>query len=355
MDQRSNLSVKHFAMPRFLANWEVESDLTLPSEKPFVRYDHPNSLYTVFLRNIPELRNDQAYLSMQFIFDAPSLSDAKAVGEEQAKEFLDYLCFSSNIRIRLRTLLQIFNWEPSTNGMREALYYSRPTDNSDAPFEALDNQLLTSLAMLQSHPSNPRLRRALKWFANGVASQYRDDQFAYFWFVIEVVAQVFKQPAKVPDRCPTCRSPLYCESCCATPLHRPYPKQAIEQLFARYCSDPDDSFYRKAIQARNMLMHGDDVHLIEEATDVDFSELTNHLGQFAWIVILNQFAPSLVGKTPMFLQVNGYVRYNLAGAAHINIGFHVNYDNPNPVHFPKVEMSMIRSPRQQPTALELPP
>jgi hypothetical protein len=332
-------------MPRFLANWEVESDLILPPEQRFLRYEHPNSLYTVFFRNISERRNEQAYLSMQFVFDAPSLKEAKTTGEEQAKEFLDYLCFSSNIRIRLRTLLQIFNWEPSTTGMREALYYARPTENSDAPFEVLNDELLSSLAMLQAHPPNPRLRRALKWFANGVASQYRDDQFTYFWFVIEVVAQIAKEPAKVPDRCPTCRGPLYCTACDSTPLHRPYPKQAIEQLFARYCSDPDDSFYRKTIRARNMLLHGDEVHAIEQAIEFDFSDLTNALGRFAWFVLLNQFAPFLVGKRPMFLEVSNYVQYNLTGAAHIEIGLVTNYDNPDPVHFPKVDFSVIKSPR----------
>jgi hypothetical protein len=333
-------------MTRFLANWEVESDLILPPGQPFVRYDHPSSLYNVFLRNIPERRNDQNYLSMQFIFEAPSLSQAKAVGEEQAKEFLDYLSFTANTRIRLRALLQIFNWEPSPTGIREALYYSRSAANSDAPFEALDDQLLATLAMLQTQPANPRLRRALKWFANGVASQYRDDQFAYFWFVIEVVAQIAKDPAKIPDRCPTCRGPLYCTACNSTPLHRPYPKQAIEQLFAQYCSDADDFFYRKATESRNMLLHGDEVHTIENTLDIDFSELTDELGRFAWTVLLYQFAPLLVDKKPTFLQISNYVQYNLSGAAHMQIGFVTNFDNPDPAHFPKVEMTLVSYPRE---------
>jgi hypothetical protein len=339
-------------MPRFLANWEVESDLVLSPGQPFVRYDHPSSAYTVFLRNIPERRNEQTYLSMQFIFDAPALSEAKPIADEQAKEFLDYLTFVSNIRIRLRGLLQIFNWEPPETGMREALYYSRAAANSDAPFEALDQELLTSLAMLQTQAPNPRLRRALKWFANGVSSQYRDDQFSYFWFVVEVVAQIAKDASKVPDRCPTCRTPLYCPSCNSSPLHRPYPKQAIEQLFARYCADDDDLFYRKVAAARNMLLHGDEVHAIEEALDVDFSDLTNALGRFAWTTLLNQFVPLLLDKQPMFLQTSHYIYSNILGSANVHIGFVADFDNPDPAHFPKVEMSLVSYPREQPPNLE---
>jgi hypothetical protein len=78
-------------MTRFLGNWEVESDIILPENIPFLRYDHPASLYTVFLRKVPERPNNQAYLSMQFIFDAPTLMEAKPIGQQLAKEFLDFL------------------------------------------------------------------------------------------------------------------------------------------------------------------------------------------------------------------------------------------------------------------------
>jgi hypothetical protein len=332
-------------MPRFLANWEVESDLILPEGQPFVRHDHPAGTYTAFLRNIPGTRNEHTFLSMQFIFMAPELKQAKALAEEQAKEFIDYLAFASSLKIRLRNLLQIWNWEQPGTFMRECLYWSSPTASSDAPFEALDGTLLETLSLLQAHPSDSRLRRALKWYANGIASPYRDDQFVYFWFVVEVVAQITKEPARVPDKCPTCRTPLYCETSGATPLHRPYPKQAIEQLFARTITDQSDTFYRHASEARNRLMHGDEVHTIEASLQVDFTLLVNTLGRFAWTVLFNQFASSMVGKNPMFLQPNQYVAYNLSGVAHVQFGFVPNFDNPDPAHFPKMEISYKMVPR----------
>jgi hypothetical protein len=245
-------------MTRFLGNWEVETDIILPEGVPFLRYDHPTSTYTVFLRNIPESRNDLTYMSMQVVFDAPDLKEAKAIGQDIAKNFLDYLSLVSNLKVRLRRLFQIFNWEPSSD-IRECLYFSPHSNHDDAPYEVLETKLLESIAFLQKQTLNPRLRRAMKWFANGIASRFPDDQFTFFWFVVELVAQLMKNPSPVPDRCPVCKGPLQCTTCGTTPLHRPYPKQAIEQLFAKYGPKDAGEFYRRASDARNMLMHGDEI------------------------------------------------------------------------------------------------
>jgi len=338
-------------MTRFLGNWEVETDIVLPDGVPFLRYDHPAAAYSVFLRNIPEKRHELTYLSMQIIFDAPSLAEAKTTGEQVAKEFLDHLSFVSNLKARLRDILQIFDCEPGGSGMRDCFYYTRSYSHDDAPYEALEPHLLDTIAMLQAEPINPRLRRALKWLGNGVASSYRDDQFAYFWFVIELVAQLIKNPSPVPDKCPTCRSPLHCDTCGASPLHRPYPKQAIEQLFHKYVTNDPEVLYKRANDARNMLMHGEEVPAIEAALEIDFSTLVDHIGALAWTAIVNQFIPVLMNKRPSFLQTSRYVHMNMSGAAHMQVGFVPNFDNPDPAHFPKVEFSMIPAERQPPESL----
>jgi hypothetical protein len=43
--------------------------------------------------------------------------------------------------------------------VRDCLYFTRSYSHDDAPYEALGSR----------PPINPRLRRALKWFGNGVA------------------------------------------------------------------------------------------------------------------------------------------------------------------------------------------
>jgi len=336
-------------MTKFIANLEVETDITLPPDIPFLCYNHSASAYTVFLRNAHEVRHDLTFLTMQVIFDAPSIQDAKAISKKLAKEFVDYLSLVSNIKVRLRALLHLFNWEPGNRADREAFYFTRSQRHDGAPYDALDQSLLDTIALLQSHPTAPRVQRAIKWFASGVASRSPDDQFTFFWLVVELIAQVIKEPASIPDKCPKCRAPLYCPDCEATPLHRPYPKQAIEQLFLKYCAEEPEEFYRRANDARNMLMHGEEVEAIEAALSMPFSDLVDQLGRLAWISILNQFAPTLVGRSVQLMQTNMYVYMNLTGSAHIQVGFIPNFDNPDPSHFPDIKLTIDNSPRPNPT------
>jgi len=242
----------------------------------------------------------------------------------------------------LRDLRQIFNWEPGNDGNRECYYYTPRGAHDGGPFDALSQALLDSIGMLQAHSPNPRLRRALKWFANGVSSRFYDDQFVYFWLALELIAQNAKEPAPVSDKCPKCQEPLFCEICKTFPTHRPYQKQAIEQLFVKTCADKNQGaeLFRNASEARNMLMHGDEVRAIEEALALQFGDLVDKLGGLAWTCVLNQFASVLLGKRPMFLQPNRYVYMTVGGAAHLHVGFKPNFDNPDPAGFPKIDFTM---------------
>jgi hypothetical protein len=327
-------------MTDFMANWEVESDITLPKSQSFVRYDHPEGKYTIFLRPTPTEKNDPVRMLMQVLFDAPSIAEADDVSEEFGKEFLDYLTFASNLRTRLGKLKHIFNWEPAQQGvMRDAIYFNMsPAD--DAPYEVLDTGLLDTLGFLQSKPVSTRVRRALKWFANGVAAQYQDDKFAFFWFVLEVVALVVKTAAPVPDKCPKCRTPLFCPACNASHLHRPYPKQAIEELFQRLIKDTPDDFFKQVSRARNMLMHGEELRSIEEELRVEFATLVDKMGRLAWIAIVNQFSPVLGGKRVQFIQTSKYVRMNLSFSANFQFGYTPDFENPDPAALPHVQMTM---------------
>ena len=101
-------------MPRFFSSAIGKSKVTSFCRQGRLSYEyhHPASTYTVFLRNINQDRpDDLTFISMQLVFEAPTLVEAKAVGEQFAKEFLDYLAFTTNLKVRLRTLLQIYSWE----------------------------------------------------------------------------------------------------------------------------------------------------------------------------------------------------------------------------------------------------
>ena len=328
-------------MTRVMANWEVESDIILPKGTPFIRYDHPGGAYTVFIRPSHVDGAARSALTLQIIFDAPDLKEASDLSEDLTKEFLDYLTYTSNMRARLGKLQHIFDWEPAATGsmMRHALYF-HTAPGEDAPYEALEPHILDTIKSLQSKSISPRLRRALKWFANGVASQYQDDQFAFFWFAVELIAQIIKNVTPVPDRCPQCHEPLYCQACNATHMHRPYPKQAVEQVFRRYVKSGADEFLKKAMRARNMLMRGDEVHSIEADLGIEFHKLVDAMGHLAWAAIFDQFVPAMAGTKPSFLTKNIYVGMNLHFHADEQVGFTPDFDNPDPATFPKLKISM---------------
>jgi hypothetical protein len=42
-------------MTRIMANREAEADITIPDDAPFLRYEHPQGTYTIFLRKAPHV------------------------------------------------------------------------------------------------------------------------------------------------------------------------------------------------------------------------------------------------------------------------------------------------------------
>jgi hypothetical protein len=57
-------------------------------------------------------------------------------------------------------LLHLFNWEPGNQADREAFYYTRPQPHYEAPYAALNQQLLDTIALLQLYPTVARIGRA---------------------------------------------------------------------------------------------------------------------------------------------------------------------------------------------------
>jgi hypothetical protein len=93
-----------------------------------------------------------------------------------------------------------------------------------------------------------------------------------------------------------------------------------------------------------MLMHGEETSSIEAALKIDFAELVDDMGKIAWVSLVNQFTPVMIGTTPSFIQTSQFVQMNLTGTAHMQVGFIPNFENPDPTHFPKVELTMVTTP-----------
>ena len=172
---------------------------------------------------------DHPILSFQLILPGDDIQGAKDAGISWLNTYLNYLSFATNLPFRINKLIRTIDWTPGLKERDCHQYEKFP--GSELPHAVLDTTVFQSVEKLFTVDATSALRRALKWFSAGVSSEYTDDQFQFFWLVVELVAQITKEPDKVNDLCAVCNQPLYCQTCATHSKHKPYAKQAIKQLF----------------------------------------------------------------------------------------------------------------------------
>ena len=334
-------------MQRFLLDLEVESPATLASGETTLRSVSPiggGVDVTVSVVKISPAQGTAA-LSMQFILDAQNIQDAQDRGLSVARDILRAWSLATSTPFRITAFRRVVDWTP---GLRErdcVLFSHHPAN--ERPHPLLTTKTLVSAVRLTNAPLSATLRRAIRWFANGVASDFVDDQFYYFWLAIELVAIETKAPDKVHDACPKCGCPLHCQACNVSPTHRPYPKQAIQALFLRHVNDRPDEFFRHANAFRNALMNGEDVDHVEQEISVKFEELVNLLGRLAWSALLSttmqkMAATGATGQLPV-LQTNQFINYEF------KVGLNLVVTSRDPEHpslndLPTLDVSILSSP-----------
>lgn len=328
---------------RFLFDFEVEAHGCLREGVGTIRSTHPHGHFEVHISNLAvKAGTDRPLLSVQLIVPGDDIDQLKEPSINLLKEYLHYLTFATNLTYRIHKLIRIIDWTPGLKARQCIQYEDFPGANLPYPF--LENELFGSVEVLQQAQISTAFKRALNWFSNGVSSHYPDDQFQFFWLVLELLAQLHKDPKKVNDSCPKCKSPLYCETCQTHPTHRPYPKQAIRQLFEKIVKDNPIEFFDLSNSIRNAIMHGDDIEEIEKARNIELSNVVDSLGSIAWIAILNTFRNSF--KEPpnverlCLLQTNMYSHQVLTVAAHL-IVYSSNPDSPTLAELTKPKISLV--------------
>ena len=327
---------------KFLAEYELHSHACLENTLENIYLNHPNDLYQVELREKSVKPGDEYSLLTAYVtFEAPSIEDAKHICEEHIKEYVDLLTFGTNITIKVGYLLKIADWGLGVEDRKCYIFNKFPGD--DRPYPLISNELIDSLEFLLKANISPLFRRALKWFSNGVSAQYNDDQFQYFWFVLELLSQTYKKTEKVNDACPKCGEALYCEACDNHPKHKPYPKQAIKHLLSLMVNDKPDDAFKILNQIRNSLMHGDDIKDIEESLDIEFSDYVNKIGQIAWVTLFNAFSNSFeepIKKQLNLIRVNIYSHMTLT--TNVTLVFRSkDLNNPKIEDLPNLEVSAV--------------
>ena len=299
-----------------VANYEVRSECSVVSDDLLLRINHPKGLYRARIKNIPRTVYTTPFLlSLHLYFESPSLAEASEIADGHLADCMNMLAFTTGSGFRRHRIRQIVE---ATAGavMRSVRMWSESIEYED-PQPFLDESIVRSIERLSEFEIPPAIRRALRWYRLGINSQAPDDQFTYFWFALEIVAEFQKSTEKVADACPKCRSPLYCETCQTHPTHRPYAKQAIRALLKAVDQGCDDATIERLDKTRNSLMHGATLREIAGSFPQPHEEIVDVLGRLLWKALVHQFPREMFdGKLSMGVP-STYVHRTVHAVAHL--------------------------------------
>jgi hypothetical protein len=312
----SNMAMSHSIAEREMrcvANVEVRSQISVMTDDLVLTITDPRGAFKARIKNIPRSDFTTPFLlSFHIYFEAPSLNDSKEIAEDLLATCLNMLAFTTGSAFRMHRFRQIVDAEvPAKGDMRNILMWGEYDDPQ--PFLQKDNA--RSIERLLEHDVPPAIRRALRWYRLGIDAVSPDDQFAYFWFALEIVAEFQKPPEKVHDKCPHCQSPLYCENCQKHPEHRPYAKQAIRAVMK--AAECDDATMNLLDKTRNSLMHGTTLREIESSLPTPHESIVDILGRILWKALVLQFPKEFFNGTLVMGMPSTYIHYKANAIAHV--------------------------------------
>jgi hypothetical protein len=325
---------------RCVANYEVKAEVSVFEDDRWMAIKHPNGLFRARIRNI--VRKDFSspfLLSLHLYFDVPSLDEAADIAEERLADCLNILAFVTGSRFMRHRIRQIVDCASGVQ-MRSCLLWADSIGHED-PTPLLDDRIANSIERLLTFDAPPAIRRAMRWYRLGINSSIPDDQFQCFWFALEIIATSQKSSEKVPDLCPHCRSPLYCESCKKHPAHRPYDKQAIRALIKVIDKDCDDKVLDILEKTRNSLMHGETMREIEKGLPEPHDEIVDVLGRIVFMALINQFPREIFQEKVIIGNPSTYVHRALAGVAHVQTVVPEGSDGELDLNFTGTQIKMV--------------
>ena len=302
---------------QFVANFEIKTETSIINDDLILRFEHPNGLYRVLMRNIPRSEYTIPFLlSLHLYFEASELNEAQEVAEELLTECLNMLSFTTGSKFMYHRIRQIVDASSESPVMRSVIMWADQIKYED-PQPFLDEKTKKTIEQLLEHDISPAIQRAMKWYRLGVNERVPDDQFMYFWFAIEIIAEFQKPSDKVSDRCPHCQSSLYCETCEKHPAHKPYAKQAIRALLKSVDQECDDSTIESLEKTRNSLMHGSILREIEDSLPEPHEEIVDVLGRLLWKALIHQFPKEIFDGTLILGYPSTYINRTLKAATHL--------------------------------------
>ncbi|MGV1769308.1 methylamine utilization protein MauJ [Agrobacterium vitis] len=310
---------------RFVANFEVRSDLSVIVDGRVLKIREPSGAFKALIKNIPRSEFSTPFLlSVHLYFNAKALIDAADVAESHLATCLNMLAFTTGFGFRRHRIRQIVDAQPLVEGAVRDVHMWGDTIAYEDPQPFLDDKQAKSIERLLEFEIPPAINRALRWYRLGIDASVLDDQFTYFWFALEIVAEFQKPAAKVNDKCPRCRSALYCEQCETHPQHRPYAKQAIRALLID--AGCDDETVDLLDRTRNSLMHGATLKEIEGSLPDSRDSVIDTLGRLLSAALIGQFPKEIKDGRVAMAEPSTYVHYNATPMVHMTTVVPVDAD-----------------------------
>lgn len=326
---------------RYVANFEIASDVSVVADDIALTINDPRGAFKARIKNIPRSEFTTPFLlSFQIYYEAQNLEDAEDVAEDLLANCLNMLAFTTGSSFRKHRIRQIVDAETSSKGaMRDVLMWGDRVEYEDPqPFLRPENA--NSIESLLKFDVPPAIRRALRWYRLGIDAAAPDDQFTYFWFALEIVAEFQKPTAKVHDKCPHCQSPLYCEHCAKHPEHRPYAKQAIRALMMAADDVCNDATVDLLDMARNSLMHGLTLREIESELPNPHESVVDLLGRILFKALVVQFPSKTFDGSLIMGMPSTYVHYKANAVAHVQTVVPIDKDGHLDLEFNGVTVEM---------------
>lgn len=298
-----------------VANYEIKSEISIVADDKRLQIKHPKGEYRALLKNIPRADFSTPFLlSLHLYFEAPSLTDAQDIADERLQDCMNLLAFTTGSAVSRHRIKQIVDCT-SDSGMRELHFWGDAIKYED-PHPLLREDSAKVVERLSEFEVPPAIRRAMRWYRLGIIDEVPDDQFQYFWFAIEIIAEFQKSTDKVNDKCPTCKSPLYCEVCSTHPTHKPYAKQAIATLLKTVDKNCNDEVFERLDKTRNGLMHGKTLKEIWRE-DKEPEQIVDVLGALVFKALLFQFPRAWFDGSINMVIPSTYIHRRLSAVAHV--------------------------------------
>ncbi len=253
---------------------------------------------------------EKPLLEALLIFEDENLEAGFESGRTLLKDLLSSLSYVTSFKFEYYRSKRLIDW--SDGDFARQYYAISSFPGHDLPEYVLTAELLKSAGIVWQVSKDHPLEAAVHWFASGVRETASEAKFELFWFAMELLASYGKDTAPVNDLCAVCQTPLYCETCETHPKHRPYQKQAIEQLIHGIVGEKAHHISKRLFDVRNLLMHGATKDQIESKIEGKMEECVEHVAQITKGSILNLLGPDIakISESDQFEMIflDGYAR-----------------------------------------------